>query len=105
MMVTTNSFKEAVRARVQREPKFRRALLQEAVQSFLDGDVETGKAVLRDYIKATGGFEELSEATGTRPKSLIRMFGQRGNPRARTVFAVPAHLQQQAGLELRVGAR
>ena len=39
------------------------------------GDVDTGKAILRDYIKATVGFEKLGEATGTPPKSLIRMFG------------------------------
>jgi len=37
--------------------------------------VDTGKAILRDYIKATVGFEKLSQATGTQPKSLIRMFG------------------------------
>ena len=30
----------------------------------LTGDVETGKAILRDYIKATVGFEKLGEATG-----------------------------------------
>ena len=35
---------------------------------------------MRDYIKATVGFEKLGEATGTQPKSLIRMFGPRGNP-------------------------
>jgi hypothetical protein len=32
----------------QREPKFRQALLREAAQSILDGDLPTGKAVLRD---------------------------------------------------------
>ena len=36
--------------------------------SSLAGDVETGKAILRDYIKATVGFEKLGEATDTPPK-------------------------------------
>jgi hypothetical protein len=33
----------------------------------LAGDVDIGKAILRDYIKATVGFEKLGEATGTQP--------------------------------------
>ena len=49
-MVLTRSFKETVRARVERDPAFRAALLTEAVGQMLAGDMETGKAVLRDYI-------------------------------------------------------
>jgi DNA-binding phage protein len=70
----------------------------------LTGDVDTGKAILRDYIKATVGFEKLAEATHTPPKSLIRMFGPRGNPQARNLFGVIGYLQKQAGVELRVTA-
>jgi DNA-binding phage protein len=77
-------------------------LLREAIDTMLAGDVETGKAVLRDYIKATIGFEKLGQATGTQPKSLIRMFGPRGNPQARNLFSVLGYLQRQAGLELHV---
>lgn len=68
----------------------------------LSGDVESGKAILRDYIKATVGFEKLGEATATPPKSLIRMFGPTGNPQARNLFGVIGYLQKQAGLELQV---
>ena len=49
--------------------------------AMLAGDIDTGKTVLRDYIKATIGFEKLGKAPGTQPKSLIRMFGLRGNPK------------------------
>jgi hypothetical protein len=35
----------------------------------LSGDVETGKTILRDIIKAVAGFEKLGRATGTPPKS------------------------------------
>ena len=59
-----------MKARLDRDPKARRALLREAVQSLLDGNVDTGKAVLRDYINATVGFEELGKATGTPPQEL-----------------------------------
>jgi hypothetical protein len=36
----------------------------------LPGDIDTGKAILRDYIKTTVGFEKLGAVTGTSPKSL-----------------------------------
>jgi len=74
-MTMFRSFQETVQTRVARDPAFRRALLQEAVQSFISGDVDTGEAVLRDYIEATNGYEELSAAIGTPSKSLIRMLG------------------------------
>lgn len=68
----------------------------------LSGDVDAGKAILRDYIKATIGFERLGADTGTPPKSLIRMFGPAGNPQARNLFAIVAHLQSQAQVTLHV---
>jgi len=62
----------------------------------------TGKTILRDYIKATVGFEKLGEATGAPPKSLILMFGPRGNPQAKNFFSVIGYLQKRAGLSLHV---
>ena len=99
-MALTRSFKETVQARAQRDAAFREALLSEGVDAFLAGDVETGKAVLRDYINATIGFDQLAMATGTPPKSLMRMFGPSGNPNARNLFAVLGELQRQSGVHL-----
>jgi DNA-binding phage protein len=75
-------------------------LLREAVETMLSGDVETGKAILRDYINATVGFEKLGTATGTSTKSLMRMFSPKGNPQAKNLFAVISHLQKQMGTKL-----
>jgi DNA-binding phage protein len=96
------SFKELVQRNVAADPAFGEALLREGIDTMLTGDVDTGKAILRDYIKATIGFEKLGEATGTQPKSLIRMFGPRGNPQAKNLFSVLGYLQRQAGLQLHV---
>lgn len=82
----TRSFKELVERHVADDPAFAEALLREGIDLMLAGDVETGKAILRNYIKATVGFEKLGLATGTQPKSLIRMFGPRGNPPASSPF-------------------
>jgi DNA-binding phage protein len=101
-MAATRSFKELVQKHVAEDAAFAEALLREGVEAMLSGDVETGKAIMRDYIKATIGFEKLGQATGTQPKSLIRMFGPRGNPQAKNLFAVIGHLQKRAGVQLHV---
>jgi DNA-binding phage protein len=101
-MPLTRSFKELVQRHVAEDPAYAEALLREGIDTMLGGDVDAGKAILRDYIKATIGFEKLGEATGTQPKSLIRMFGPRGNPQARNLFSVIGYLQKRAGVELHV---
>ena len=101
-MALTRSFKDLVQRHVAEDPAYAEALLREGIDTMLAGDVDTGKSILRDYIKATIGFEKLGEATGTQPKSLIRMFGPRGNPQARNLFSVIGYLQKRAGVELHV---
>ena len=104
-MALTRSFKQTIQARVKRDPAFRKALLREAVESFLAGDVETGKSVLRDFINATIGFEKLGRATQRSPKSLMRMFGATGNPHAKNLFEIVAFLQRQEHVRLKVQSR
>jgi DNA-binding phage protein len=103
-MALTRSFKETVQARVAKDPAFRSALLREGVEAMLSGDVETGKAIVRDYIKATVGFEKLGAKTGVSPKSLIRMFGPKGNPQAKNLFAVLGQVQKQTRVKIQVQA-
>ena len=98
----TGSVRELIDGYIASDPAFREALIQEAIEAMLAGDVETGKTILGDYIKATDGFEKLGRAIGTPPKSLIRMFGPRGNPQARNLFGVIGYLQKRDGLALRV---
>jgi DNA-binding phage protein len=101
-MALTRDFKETVRARVKRDPGFRKALLREGIENFLSGDVETGKIILRDFINATVGFTKLSDATHRSAKSLMRMFGPKGNPQARNLFDIVAYLQDAEGVRFEV---
>jgi len=103
-MALTRSYKETLFARMKRDVEFRDALLREAVETLLSGDVETGKIVLRDYINATIGFERLSAKVKIPSKSLMRMFGPTGNPQAKNLFAVIRALQRDAGVELHIAA-
>jgi hypothetical protein len=99
-MPLTRDFKETIQARIKKDPSFRNELLREGVECFLSGDLETGKTILRDYINATVGFEKLSNLTRKPAKSLMRMFGPKGNPRARNLFEVIGHLQKAGGVRL-----
>jgi len=101
-MALTRDFKETIRARVERDPGFRQALLREGIENFLSGDVETGKIILRDFINATVGFAKLGQVTHRSAKSLMRMLGPRGNPQARNLFAIVAYLQGAEGMRLEV---
>ena len=103
-MPLTRDFKETIRARAERDPKFRKELLRESLESLLAGDISTAKAILRDYINATVGFAELSEATHIPSKSLMRMFGPTGNPRADNLFEVVGFLQHREGVRFQLRA-
>jgi len=103
-MALTREFRQTVQARVQRDPAFANALLGEAVQAMVAGDLESGKSLARDYINATVGFEHLGRRLDVSPKSLMRMFSASGNPQARNLFAVLDVLQADAGITLRVVA-
>jgi hypothetical protein len=101
-MALTRDFKETVQARVKRDQKFRENLITEAAECLLAGDVETGKTILRDYINATVGFEKLGAAVHKSPKSLMRMFGEKGNPQAQNLFSVFAYIQKKEKIKLDV---
>jgi DNA-binding phage protein len=101
MVAPARHFKDTVKARAATDSAFRSALLTAAVDLLLSGDVGTGKAVLRDYINATVGFEDLAEDVGTPSKSLMRMFSAKGIPEL-TIFSVISSLQHLTGVHLAV---
>ena len=103
-MPLTRDFKKTIKARVDRDPAFRKGLLVESIELMLAGDVDTGKAILRDYINATVGFSDLAELVHVPPKSLMRMLGVDGNPRTENLFQIIASLQKKEGIQLKVKA-
>jgi DNA-binding phage protein len=103
-MPLTRDFKETVKARAAHDAAFRAALLSEAVELLLADDVAIGRNVLRDYINATIGFEDLAAKIGKPVKSVMRMFGPNGNPTAQNLFAVISQLQKATGVSLAVRA-
>jgi hypothetical protein len=57
----TRNFKETVVERVERDPEFAKALLDEAATLFLSDEPETASLILRDLVNATFGFERLAQ--------------------------------------------
>ncbi|MBN8734186.1 MAG: transcriptional regulator [Acidobacteria bacterium] len=103
-MALTKEFRDTVYQRAQRDARFRKALLTEAMNAYLGGDESTGKAVLRDVINATVGFEQLGAELGKPSKSLHRMLGPSGNPSTANFFAILQVLQKRVGVKLTVKA-
>jgi DNA-binding phage protein len=101
-MALTLDFKETVKDRVDHDPAFREELLREGIECLLTGDLDTGKAILRDYINATIGFDALASLTDKSPKSLMRMLGPKGNPQAHNLFEIIACLQKREGIHFEV---
>jgi DNA-binding phage protein len=97
-MPLTHNFKETIRARAQRDPKFRQALLREAAECHLEGDLTTAKAILRDYVNATLGFMKLEKRTRIPAKSLMRMLGPKGSPSAAKLSSIFTALQENEGV-------
>jgi DNA-binding phage protein len=101
----TRDFKDTVAARVQRDPRFREALFTEAINAYLGGDTAAGKAILRDLVNATLGFEELAAEIKKPSKSLHRMLAPRGNPSTENFFSIVNALQKKTRMKLRVTAK
>lgn len=101
-MALTRDFKETIFARAQSDTKYREALFTEAINAYLAGDTATGKAMLRDLVNATVGFEGLAAEVGAPSKSLHRMLGPSGNPSTENFFGIVSALQKKTRVKLRV---
>jgi hypothetical protein len=101
-MALTRSFRETVADRARHDGAFRAALIEEAIQAVLDGDVAGARDLIRDCINATVGFDLLSSATHLPVKSLMRMVGPRGNPTLRNFALIMNTLQEHSGVRAHV---
>ena len=104
MTPKTTSFHDTIRERANNDSEFRIGLLEAAAEAIVSGDLDEGKAALRLYIKSTTGYDPVADLIGTHPKSLIRMLGPEGNPRASNLVAILSHAAQTENIHLEVKA-
>lgn len=100
-MALTKTFKETVAKRVAHDPKFAHALLDEAIHLFIDGESETARAILRDLVNATVGFEGLAKEIDKPVKSLHRMLSVSGNPTMSNISTIFAAVKKQLRVQIR----
>ncbi len=103
-MPLTRDFKETITARLQSDPLFAQALLNEAATLFLNGEPDTAKLILRDLVNATIGFEQLAKTVQKPPKSVHRMLSMVGNPSMRNLAAIFQSLKNAMNVEIHVHA-
>ncbi|MCV6589347.1 MAG: transcriptional regulator [Marinobacterium sp.] len=96
-MPLTRDFRETV-MEMAKDPEYRQALVLEAIDCFLDGEFETGKHLLRDYLNATQAFPEVAEALHKDVKSLRRMVSPQGNPTSKNLLSLIKTCRQREGL-------
>jgi hypothetical protein len=94
-----------IRARMKRDSALCREVLKEAIAVLIGGEVDVGKTLLRNYLIARLGFDELGRLTGKAPQSLMRMLSRTGNPQARNPFEVVRVLQEHEGVQTEVRFR
>lgn len=104
-MALTRDFKETVLERAQSDPEFRIGLLTEALECLLNNETGVAKSLLRDYVNATIGFQELGLMVEKEPSSLMRMLSPKGNPSMTNMSQVIAAMRQHEGIELHVHAK
>ena len=103
-MAPTRDFRQTVAARLERDPAFARAMLDEAATLFLNGEPETARTMLRDLVNATIGFEPLAKLTGKPAKSLHRMLSATGNPSMDNLASIFDVLRDALKVEIEVRA-
>lgn len=101
-MALTRDFKQTVVERVQRDPEFSCALLDEAGALFLNGEPAAARLILRDLINATVGFEHLADLTQRPSKSLHRMLSANGNPGMDNLAVIFNVLRHNLGVSIAV---
>ncbi|MCY1293641.1 hypothetical protein D9M69_497280 [compost metagenome] len=103
-MALTRDFKQTVVERVQRDPEFAKALLDEAASLFLNGEPGAARLILRDLVNATVGFEGLAAETAKPSKSLHRMLSPSGNPSMDNLAAIFDAIRRNLGVAIEVQA-
>jgi DNA-binding phage protein len=97
-MALSHDFRQTVSERIECDPAFAKALLDEAASPFFNGEQDTARHVLCDQVNATVGFEALARPS----KSLHRMLSSNGNPSMDNQPAIFEALRDRLKVEIQV---
>jgi DNA-binding phage protein len=101
-MLLTRNVRETIGDRIQSDPEFAIALLDEAISLFLNGESAPARLVLRDLVNGTIGFEALAQETSKPSKSLHRMLSAKGNPTMDNLTIILTILRHHLNVDITV---
>lgn len=101
-MPLTKQFRETVMARAKADKEFREELIVEATNALLEGDIDTGKSLIKDYLNATEAFAAVADQLQKDEKSIRRMLGPSGNPTLKNFIGILQACSSTEHLDLKV---
>jgi len=101
-MPLSREFKELVVARAAKDSEFRRALITEALNMILRGEIAAGRLMIRDYINATGSMNAIATKLKKQKPAIARMLGPKGNPTLESFIPVVQACAEREHIELSV---
>lgn len=97
-MALTREFKDTV-MELCNQPEYRKGLLLEALESYLEGDIAVGNALLRDYLNGTKAFAEVAKELQMKEAGVRRMVSPKGNATAKNLFRLFKICQSREGIK------
>ncbi len=96
-MALTREFKDTV-MELCKDSEYRKGLLLEALESYLEGDIVVGNSLLRDYLNGTQAFGEVAQNLQMQEAGLRRMVSPNGNATAKNLFRLFKVCQDREGI-------
>lgn len=97
-MALTREFKDTV-MELCKDPEYRKSLLLEALESYLEGEIVVGNSMLRDYLNGTQAFGEVAKVLGMNESGVRRMVSPDGNATAKKLFGLFKACQAREGIK------
>ena len=84
----TVPYNQMMRDMIAKRPEMAVEMLEHAVNRIFAGDLVEGRLLLRQYVNATLGFQELARRTEKIDRGLMRMLSKDGNPTATNLMEI-----------------
>lgn len=96
----TVPYNQMTRDMIAERPEKAVEMLEDAINSILAGELDEGRLLLRQYVNATLGFQELARRTGKIDRGLMRMLSKDGNPTASNLMEIVRACADVQGVEI-----
>lgn len=100
-MALTYDAREVFVERARKSRRYRIAILGEVLECIADGEANTARDLLRDYVQAVGS-KKVARLVCKEPQAVMRMLRPSSNPSLDNISKLLASLRKHEGVEPRV---